>query len=260
MEVRLDGRTALITGGSLGLGKATARMFAESGAKVAILARRREVLDETKKEIEDATGAAIGAYPCDVLVKSEIEAAYTTAIKDLGPIDILVNNVGTSKRAPFMNLSDEDWQHDITLKLFSNIRFSRLCIPHMKKQKWGRIINSLNTGAKASPAEGGPTAISRAAGMSLTKAMASELAPYNVLVNGLMVGRIDSDQWVQRHQQAINNKNYSEWLAEFGKSLPMGRVGKAEEFASIACLLASDHGGYITGTAINVDGGLSPVV
>ena len=260
MEVRLDGRTALITGGSLGLGKAMALMFAESGAKVAIVARRQDVLNETKKEIEAATGGAVGAYSCNVLEKAEIEAAHAAAVEELGPIDILVNNVGTSKRSPFMDLSDEDWEHDITLKLFSNIRFSRLCIPHMRKQRWGRIINSLNTGAKATPAEGGPTAISRAAGMSLTKAMASEYAPYNILVNGLMIGRIDSDQWVQRHKNAGDNKSYDEWLADFGTQLPMGRVGKAEEFASIACLLASEHGGYITGTAINVDGGLCPVV
>ena len=88
MEVRLDGRTALITGGSLGLGKAMAMMFAESGAKVAIVARRQDVLDETKKEIEDATGGTVGAYSCNVLEKSEIEAAHAAAVKDLGPIDI----------------------------------------------------------------------------------------------------------------------------------------------------------------------------
>ena len=260
MEVRLDGRTALITGGSLGLGKAMAMMFVESGAKVAIVARRQAVLDATKKEIENSIGGIVGAYSCNVLEASEIEATHAAVVNDMGPIDILVNNVGTSKRAPFMDLSDADWEHDLTLKLFSNIRFSRLCIPHMKEQRWGRIINSLNTGAKATPSEGGPTAISRAAGMSLTKAMASEYAPYNILVNGLMVGRIDSDQWVQRHKNASEDKAYEEWLADFGKGLPMGRVGKAEEYAAIACLLASEHGGYVTGTAINVDGGLCPVV
>ena len=108
MEVRLDGRTALITGGSLGLGKAMALMFAESGAKVAIVARRQDVLNETKKEIEAATGGAVGAYSCNVLEKAEIEAAHAAAVEELGPIDILVNNVGTSKRSPFMDLSDED--------------------------------------------------------------------------------------------------------------------------------------------------------
>ena len=260
MEIRMDGRTALITGGSLGLGKAMAMTFAESGANVAIVARRQDILDETKAEIEKATGAKVGAYACDVIDGAQIEKVHAAAVKELGPIDILVNNVGTSKRGPFMELSDEVWRHDIELKLFSNIRFCRLCIPHMKQQKWGRIINTLNTGAKAPSAEGGPTAISRAAGMALTKALASELAPHNILVNGLMVGRIDSDQWVQRHKNAGDNKGYDEWLADFGKGLPMGRVGKAEEFASIACLLASDAGGYITGTAINVDGGLCPVV
>ena len=215
---------------------------------------------QTVADAIKADGGSAEAFACHIGEMAQIEAVFGHIKDTHGKLDILVNNVGTSKRSPFMDLSDEDWEHDITLKLFSNIRFSRLCIPHMKEQRWGRIINSLNTGAKATPAEGGPTAISRAAGMSLTKAMASEYAPYNILVNGLMVGRIDSDQWVQRHKNAGDNKSYDEWLADFGTQLPMGRVGKAEEFASIACLLASEHGGYITGTAINVDGGLCPVV
>ncbi len=96
--------------------------------------------------------------------------------------------------------------------------------------------------------------------MALTKSLSAELAPYNVLVNSLHVGRIDSNQWVVRHANSGDNKSYEEFLSDAGKALPMGRLGTADEFAGIACLLASNVGGYITGTAINVDGGLCPVV
>ncbi len=260
MEIRLDGRTALITGGSLGLGKAMAMAFAGAGGSVALLARRAEVLKQTREEIAGATGAKIAAIPCDVADPVQIAEAHATAVDALGPIDILVNNAGTSQRGPFLEIDDELWRHDLELKLFAAIRLSRLVIPGMKERRWGRILNILNTGAKAPPAEGAPTAVSRAAGMALTKALSAELAPHNVLVNGLLVGRIDSDQWVRRHAGENKNRDYAAFLAEMGTALPMGRVGTAEEFAGLACFLASDAGGYITGTAINVDGGLSPVV
>ena len=122
----------------------------------------------------------------------------------------------------------------------------------MKARRFGRIINSLNTGAKAPPAEGAPTAVSRAAGMALTKVLANEGAPHNVLVNAMLVGRIRSDQWERR--AAAGNTDIEAYYAEMGKTLPMGRLGLAEEFAAMACLLASDQGGYINGAAINVDG------
>jgi NAD(P)-dependent dehydrogenase (short-subunit alcohol dehydrogenase family) len=130
----------------------------------------------------------------------------------------------------------------------------------MKARRWGRIINILNTGAKAPLPASAPTSVTRAAGMALTKVLAGEGAPYNVLVNALLVGRIESNQWVQRH--AIENKGRSleAFYAEMGQSIPLRRIGRAEEFANVALFLASDAGSYVTGTAINVDGGMSPVV
>ena len=130
----------------------------------------------------------------------------------------------------------------------------------MKARRWGRIINVLNTGAKAPAPEGAPTAVTRAAGMALTKVLAGEGAAHNVLVNSLHVGRIESDQWVRRHAAEGGKRSLADFYAEMGKTLPMGRVGTAEEFANMACFLASDAASYITGSAINVDGGLSPVV
>jgi NAD(P)-dependent dehydrogenase (short-subunit alcohol dehydrogenase family) len=134
MEVRLDGRTALITGGSLGLGRAMASKFAESGANVAIVARRQEHLDDAKAEIEGLASTKIGAYSCDVMEADQINATFAAAEADLGPVDILVNNAGTSKRAPFLDISVDDWRHDLELKFFSAVRLSQLAILGMKER------------------------------------------------------------------------------------------------------------------------------
>jgi len=143
-------------------------------------------------------------------------------------------------------------------KLFAAIRLTRLVWPQMKERRWGRIINVLNIGAKAPRGGSAPTSITRAAGMALTKVLSHEGAPHNVLVNALLVGFIEADQHVQAAKKAgIELKDY---VAARAKEIPLGRIGRAEEFANIACFLASDAGSYITGTAVNVDGGRSPVV
>ena len=183
----------------------------------------------------------------------EAEAAF-------GQIDILVNNAGTSRRGPFLDITDEEWQDDFDLKVFSAIRLSRMVIPGMRERNWGRIINVLNSGAKTPPAEGAPTAVTRAAGMAIMKVLANENAKYNVMVNSLHVGKIRSEQWEKRHEKDERGLTLDQWYDEEGKSQPMGRLGTPEEFAAIACLLCSDRGSYITGAAINVDGGLSKAV
>jgi len=263
MDCRMDGRVALITGSSRGLGRAMALVFAQSGASVAITARRADVLEATRKEVEAAGGGnKVCAVAADMNKAEDIERVVKTVEQELGPIDVLVNNAGTSRRAPFVEITDELWDEDLGLKLYGAIRLCRLVFPGMKERRWGRIINVLNTGAKAPPAGGAPTAVSRAAGMALTKALAGEGAPHNVLVNGLLVGRIESDQWRNRWEATDKKISYEEYLDNMAKEmkLPLGRLGEAEEFANVACFLCSDKGSFVTGTAINVDGGLSPVV
>ena len=263
MDVRLDGKVALITGGSKGLGKAMAIRFAEAGASVAITARGAEALEVARQEIQAAGGGnKIVAVSRDVSKAEECEAVHATVIEQLGPVDILVNNAGTSQRGPFLEVSDALWQNDIDLKLFAAIRLARLALPSMQERKWGRIINVLNVGAKAPAAQGAPTAVSRAAGMALTKVLAGEAAPHNVLVNALLVGLIDSNQHEVKHQASGSGISYDEFLQDMAESnkIPLGRVGRAEEFADVACFLASDRASYLSGVAINVDGGRSPVV
>ncbi len=260
MDIRLDGRTALVTGGSKGLGLAIARAFAGSGADVAIVARRPEVLEQARAEIAALGGDRAHAVAADIATADGVGAAYESTMRAFGKVDILVNNAGIACTAPFETVTDEVWQADLDLKLFAAIRAARLVLPQMKERRWGRIINVLNTGAKAPRAGSAPTSVSRAAGMALTKVLAGEAAPHNVLVNALLVGLIDSDQWVRRHASQSPDMPYADFTAGLASGVPLGRIGRAEEFANIACFLASDAGGYITGTAINVDGGSSPVV
>jgi 3-oxoacyl-[acyl-carrier protein] reductase len=260
MLVELTGRAAVITGASKGLGLAMATEFAASGADVAILARRPEILEEAKALIERTARGRVAAIPCDVAKAEDCRAAFDAAIAAFGKIDILVNNAGTSRAMPFDQVTDEIWREDLDLKLFAAIRMARLALPGMKERRWGRIINVLNIGAKAPRANGAPTSVSRAAGMALTKVLANECAPHNVLVNAMLVGLIVSDQWVRRHEAQGANVSLDEFLGKMGANIPLGRMGRAEEFAAMACFLCSDHAGFTTGTAINMDGGASPVV
>ena len=258
MQLTMNNRNALITGASLGIGRAIAKRFVESGGHVAIVARRADVLEEARGEIAKAGGGKVIPIAADVASAEGCQKAIDAASAALGQIDIVVNNAGTSRRGNFETITDADWQNDLDLKLFAAIRLARAAMPGMRERRWGRIINVLNTGAKAPPASGAPTAVSRAAGLALTKVLAGEGAPHNVLVNAVLVGRIESDQWVQRAQ--TQGRDLQAFYAEMGEIVPMGRVGTAEEFANMVTLLASDQGSYITGTAINIDGGLCPVV
>jgi NAD(P)-dependent dehydrogenase (short-subunit alcohol dehydrogenase family) len=260
MDVRLDGRVAIITGASKGLGFAMAREFASSGANVAILARTPDTLNTAVAAASAGAAGKVAGFACDVSKADHIEKTFADVVKTFGKVDILINNAGMSRAMPSDKITDEIWQEDLDLKLFAAVRLSRLCWPGMKERKWGRIINVLNTGAKAPRANGAPTAVSRAAGMALMKVLSNEGAPHGILVNGMLVGQIVSDQIARRHAREGANVPFEEFVAKAGTGIPVGRMGKAEEFAAMACFLCSDHAGFTTGTAINMDGGASPVV
>jgi 3-oxoacyl-[acyl-carrier protein] reductase len=259
MEVNMSGRVAVITGGSTGLGLAMATRMAECGADVALLARRADVLDEACKTVSKKARGRVQGFPCDVSKADEVIDAYNAVMTAFGRVDIIVNNAGSSQRGEFISQTDADWQADLDLKLFAAIRLTRLAWPQMVERRWGRVINVLNIGAKAPKPKSAPTSVSRAAGMALTKVLAGEGAPHNVLVNALHVGLIESDQWARRHAK-LPDESYDAFLGEMGKDIPLGRMGKSEEFANVACFLASDLASYVTGTAINVDGNLCPVM
>lgn len=260
MDVRLDGRVAIITGSSKGLGFAMAKEFAASGANVAILARNPDGLAEAKAAASEGASGRVETFQCDVAKADDINRTFAAVVGTFGKVDIVINNAGLSRAMPSTQITDEIWHEDLELKLFAAIRFARLAWPGMQERKWGRIINVLNTGAKAPRANGAPTAVSRAAGMALMKVLANEGAPHGILVNGMLVGQIVSDQIARRFIAERPNMSFDEFVAKAGAGIPVGRMGRAEEFAAMACLLCSDLGGFTTGTAINMDGGASPVV
>ncbi|AWB33008.1 SDR family oxidoreductase [Orrella marina] len=256
----LKGRRVLITGASKGLGFEAARELSNRGASIAMIARNTEALESASKAIQQARSGEVLHYSCDVSKPNEIDKVCRAIDAEWGGIDILVNNAGGSSRGRFETLSDEQWQADFDVKLFSTIRFSRWAISGMKERRWGRIMNVVNTLAKSPEAGSAPTSVTRAAGVALTKVMANEFAAHNILVNALCIGRIESEQWKTFHVRDAPHMPYDEYLKEQGSKIPMGRLGYPTEFSGLVALLASDSGGYITGTAINIDGGLCPTV
>jgi 3-oxoacyl-[acyl-carrier protein] reductase len=254
VELGLKDKVAVVTGGTEGIGRATALRLAQEGASVAICARRQELLDKTAAELRN-TGAQVLAVSADMSKTADIDRFIKAVIERFGRIDILVNNAGTSARGKFLEIEDKAWSADLELKVFGAIRCTRLAVPHMKKQGGGRIINITISSAKQPGAESYPTSVSRAAGLALTKALSKEYAADNILVNTVCIGKIKSGQHERRYtKQRVNADDY---YRETAKDIPLGRVGEADEVANVIAFLASNAASYVTGTSINLDGGMS---
>ena len=266
MELGLKGKVAAITGGSEGVGRMTAERLAQEGARVAICARRDGLLREAAAAIRAATGAEVLAVAADIGQPGEPERFIAETVKRLGRLDIVVNNAGREASFAFNDVGDDDWQADLDLKLFAAIRAIRAAIPHLQASGAGRIVNITHVGAKQPRARSVPTSVSRAAGIALTKALSKELAEHKILVNTVCVGLIWSGQWESRRLAQAPHETpaqFERWVMANrggGTGAPLGRMGRPEEVADLIAFLASDRGSYITGTAINVDGGLSGVV
>jgi 3-oxoacyl-[acyl-carrier protein] reductase len=257
MELGLKGKVAVITGGTEGIGKAAALKFAQEGAKVAISARRKDVLDKVAAEIA-AAGAEVLAVAADMSRNADIERFMKAVVERFGRIDILVNNAGTSARGKFLEVDDATWSSDLELKVFGAIRCTRLAVPHMKKQGGGRIINITISSAKQPGAESMPTSVSRAAGLAFTKALSKEFAADNILVNTVCIGKIKSGQHERRYTR--DGISAEEYYARMARDIPMKRVGEAAEAANAIVFFASDAASYITGSSLNLDGGISGVL
>jgi len=257
MDLELKDKVAIVTGGTQGIGRATALRLAAEGAKVAIAARARERLEAVASEIR-ASGGVVAAVQADVAKSEDCERLVAEALKAFGAIDILVNNAGTSATGDFESVTDAAWQSDLDLKLFAAIRLARLAIPHMKKQGGGRIVNITTIGAKQPRARSMPTTVTRAAGLALTKALSKEYAKDNILVNTVSLGLVRAGQHERRAEKA--GVPAEKLYEDMGKDIPLGRVGRAEEVANVIAFLASGAASYVTGTSINLDGGASGVL
>jgi len=257
MDLGLTDRVALVTGGTQGIGRASALRLAAEGARVAIAARGEAGLAQVTQEIRAAGGTALPVR-ADVSRAQDCARAIDETVGTLGGIDILVNNAGTSATGEFERVDDGAWQADFDLKLFAAVRLSRLAIPHMKRVGAGRIINITNIGAKQPRARSMPTTVTRAAGLALTKALSKEYAPHGILVNTICIGLVRAGQHERRAAQ--RGVDVETLYAELAKDIPLGRVGDAEEVANVVAFLASAAASYVTGTSINLDGGTSAVL
>lgn len=256
MELGLEGKVALVTGGSEGIGKAIALRLVREGAKVAICARRGEVLERAAHEL-GRLGGEVFASVADVSRGEQVERFVASVVERFGRLDIVVNNAGTANAHPFERVTDELWQSDLDLKLNAAIRVTRAALPALKREG-GRIVNITTTGGKQPALHSLPTSVSRAAGIALTKALSKELAAHGILVNTVCVGVIRSAQQDRMAEQ--RGLSLAQYYAELGKGVPLARVGEAEEVANVVAFLASTAASYVTGASINVDGGSSGVV
>lgn len=263
MDLGLNGKNAIITGGSDGIGLAAAISLSKEGANVAILARTQGKLDSAVKEIQKESKGKVIAISTDVRDESSVVTSIKKVREELGKIDILVNNAGTSSAYPLEEMTNEQLTEDLNLNVYGAIYCARSVIKDMKESGSGSIINITTPGGKATAGGSQPTSLSRAAGISLTKAWSKEYASQNIRVNTVCVGLLKSGQ--HRTKVANIQKEKPDYTLEdhweiMGKNVPMGRVGEALEVGNVICFLSSSKASYVTGTAINVDGGTSPVV
>ena len=256
MELGLQGKVAIVTGGSEGIGRATAVVLAREGASVVIGARRQAPLDEARAEVV-AAGGECAAVSMDVTSDDDCARLVDTAVDRFGGVDILINNAGQSSSGRIESHEIETWAVDLDLKLYGAIRLAKLCVPLMRERGGGRIINLLNIGSKTPGAGSMPTAASRAAGLAMTKALSKEVAADQILVNAACIGSVESAQWHGFHEQRMPDATYEEFLETVGQGIPVKRIGTSEEAANMLVFLASDAASFISGCAINIDGGAS---
>jgi NAD(P)-dependent dehydrogenase (short-subunit alcohol dehydrogenase family) len=262
MDLGLAGKVAVVTGGSQGIGRATVRSLGREGVRVVTCARRADLLEQAVGQIAEETGAEIVPVAVDISQPDGVHRLIGETVERFGRLDIVVNNAGTSRAAPFLSVTDQGWQDDLELKLFAAIRTSRLAIPHLRQVGGGSIVNILNIGAKQPAAASVPTSVSRAAGMALTKALSKEFAADNIRVNAVLIGLIKSGQHEARWESQGGGQSLEEFYAAMVKqrNVPLGRIGEAEEVGDLIACICGPRLAYLTGVAINMDGGVSGVV
>jgi 3-oxoacyl-[acyl-carrier protein] reductase len=251
VQLGLEGRRVLVTGGSKGLGYAIARELVREGARVAICSRDEDEVRAAGQELGVAH-----AQPADVTDPAQVTDFVTRSADALGGVDGLVNNAGRARPGTFATLEDSDWRGDLDVKLFSLIRCSREVLPYMREAGGGRIVNIGAIQGRGPDPAFFATSVNRAAGNAFTKALAIELAKDNILVNGVNIGFVVTPQWENIHQRRAPELSRDEFFARLAQDVPLGRFGDPEEVAGVVAFLLGERATYITGASIDVAGGM----
>jgi 3-oxoacyl-[acyl-carrier protein] reductase len=258
MDLGIEGRVGIVTGGSRGIGRETARTLLEAGARVAICARGREALEQAREELQAKAGSEVLAVVADMAVEADVERLVGEAAARWGGIDILVNNAGTMYSGRFEALTDAGLRTQLDTKVFGFMRAIRLVVPGMRARRWGRIVNVIGGAGKEPDPFMLGSGMTNSALLNLTKALSTELGADNVLVNAVCPGWVDTGLW---------RRNASGLAAELGAGSEdearrlaahknaVGRFGRPAELADAIAFLCSERASFITGVSLNVDGG-----
>jgi NAD(P)-dependent dehydrogenase (short-subunit alcohol dehydrogenase family) len=257
MKLNLEGKTALVTGGSEGIGKAIALGLAQEGVDVAICARRKEPLEAAAREIAEKTGRKIVAIPADLTKASDAENFVKEGHRALGRLDILVNNAGSAPGGVIETLTEADWESALQLKFMGYVRCLRYALPIMVAQAGGRVVNLIgNDGVKPSYWEIAPGA-ANAAGQNLTKALAGQYGKAGISFAAVNPGPVRTERWAGLVNAMSRDMKVSHEVADSlaPASIPLGRIAETEEVANLVVYLASPLAHFVNGTMIEIDGG-----
>jgi 3-oxoacyl-[acyl-carrier protein] reductase len=256
MDLDLQGKRAVVTGASLGIGEAVVKMLAEHGADVSFCARNPEAVN-TLSSFEPANGSIKG-FVADMGNKESTDS-FIGSVQEDGPVDILVNNVGASPSRNFLYMTDEDWQELHELNLLSAVRCTRAFLPNMREKKWGRVIMVSSSAGKYPNAALIDYGTTKAAMISMSKSLAKKYGSDGVLVNSILPGLIHTAMWERAATEIAEatGGKMEDVIKNNGHSVPVGRYGTSEEVASLITFLCTNAASYINGTSIEVDGGQS---
>ena len=257
MDLGMSGKTALVTGGSIGIGKGIARSLAREGCKVAIVARDGARLKAAAEEIQGETGSEVAAFPGDLMHKADADRVVAETVGRFGRIDILVNNAGAAPGGVIETLDEDDWELAMGLKFMGYVWVTRATLPHMKARRRGRVVNLIgNDGVKHSYWEIAPGA-ANAAGQNLTIALAGQYGKYDISFCAVNPGPVRTERWAGLVRAMARDMNISIEEADqlAPRSIPLGRIAEVDEVADLVTYLASDRAHFVNGTMIEIDGG-----
>lgn len=255
MHIDLSGKRVIVTGASRGIGLAIARAFALEGARVAICARSQSAVDSAAAQLRETAQAVIGRV-VDVTYTAGVQHFVAEVVEAWGGVDILVNNAGQGRSGNLDTLTPEAILEHANVLQMGHFRFVQAVVPHMRKQRWGRIIEINALAGTVPTPDGIPSVINRASCIALSRSLGMSLAKDNILVNSLNMGWIDTGQWERHYKEMGPGVSREEFDEMVMKVVPIGRYGKPEDVAGMVLFLSSEYASFISAASIDIAGGM----